>query len=81
MVLPKSSHGAPGAPRVTYATPPGHQKNEKKNILVFFLGPWGAHGAPWGPMGGPGRLMAAVSLNDAAANKLPWAPGGPKSDL
>ena len=76
MVLPKSSHGAPGALRATYATPPGHQKNKKK-----ILGPWGGHGAPWGPMGGPGGLMAAVSLNDGAANKLPWGPGGPESDL
>ena len=52
-----------------------------KNPPTFLVGPWGGHGAPWGPMGGPGGLMAAVSLNDGAANKLPWGPGGPKSDL
>ena len=59
--------------------PPRGTKKKKK--LGFFFGPLGAHGAPWGPMGGPGGLMSAVSLNDGAANKLPWAPGGPKSDL
>ena len=50
MVPPKSSDGAPGASRATYANRQRHQKKTKRERILFwgfFLVPWSGHRTPW----------------------------------